>query len=230
LAGGPCQPHGPNVKIIADGKVRYPDVIVACAPAPVTATIVDNPLVVFEVLSEGTGNTDLIEKNREYRATPSIQRYVIVQQTHAAAIVFVRFVRKSEAWPSEIVAGDGAHLSMPEIGIDVPPAELYAGTELIASETAEPTAWSRLAGNRSTAYTTTTTPSFLPALGIIPGARMIDASVLPPSCRPRVKPRGQAQAGIHDLLSLQQRKSWIPACAGMTGGSGPCLNVLGRWH
>jgi hypothetical protein len=26
-----------------------------------------------------------------------------------------------------------------------------------------------------------------------------------------------AQAGIHDLPSLQQRKSWIPACAGMTG-------------
>ncbi len=24
LAGNPCQPHGPNVKIIADGKVRYP--------------------------------------------------------------------------------------------------------------------------------------------------------------------------------------------------------------
>jgi hypothetical protein len=25
-----------------------------------------------------------------------------------------------------------------------------------------------------------------------------------------------AQAGIHDLLWLQQRKPWIPACAGMT--------------
>jgi hypothetical protein len=46
---------------------------------------------------------------------------------------------------------------------------------------------------------------------------MRDASVLPP-----VMP---AQAGIHDLPSLQQRKSWIPACAGMTGGSGPCVNV-----
>jgi hypothetical protein len=51
---------------------------------------------------------------------------------------------------------------------------------------------------------------------------MIDASVLP-----SVMP---AHAGIHDLLSLQQRESWIPACAGMTGGSGLCVNVQGRWY
>jgi addiction module HigA family antidote len=38
---------------------------------------------------------------------------------------------------------------------------------------------------------------------------MIDSSVLPP-----VMP---AHAGIHDLPSLQQRKSWKPAFAGMTG-------------
>jgi len=137
LASGPCQPHGPNVKIIADGKVRYPDVIVARAPVSAKATVVDNPVVVFEVLSDGTVNTDLIDKNLEYRATPSVHRYVIVQQTHVAAIVFAR---QGDMWPSEIVAGDGAHLSIPEIGIDVPLAELYAGIELIAGETAEPTA------------------------------------------------------------------------------------------
>ncbi len=92
--------------------------------------------MVFEVLSEGTANTDLIEKSREYRATPSIQRYVIVQQTHVAAIVFVR---QGDAWPSEIVAGADAHLRLPEIGIDVPLAELYAGIELSADEAAERT-------------------------------------------------------------------------------------------
>jgi hypothetical protein len=33
---------------------------------------------------------NLIDEHREYRSTPSIQRYVAVQQTHQAAIVFVR--------------------------------------------------------------------------------------------------------------------------------------------
>jgi peptide/nickel transport system substrate-binding protein len=34
-----------------------------------------------------------------------------------------------------------------------------------------------------------------------------------------------AQAGIHDFLCCDEDKSWIPACAGMTGGSGPYVNV-----
>jgi virulence-associated protein VapD len=90
LAGTPCRPPGPKVKIIADGRARYPDAIVVCRPVSPTATVADDPVVVFEVLSEGSSETDLIDKNREYRATPSIQRYVVLQQTHKAAIVFVR--------------------------------------------------------------------------------------------------------------------------------------------
>ena len=81
----------------------------------------------FEILSESTANTDLIEKNAEYRATPSIRRYVILDQTHAAAIVFVR---EDEHWLSEIIAGADAVLRMPEIGVEIPLAELYEGVGL----------------------------------------------------------------------------------------------------
>jgi Uma2 family endonuclease len=35
-----------------------------------TATVVDDPVIVFEVLSEGSSETDLMDKNREYRAAP----------------------------------------------------------------------------------------------------------------------------------------------------------------
>jgi hypothetical protein len=55
-----------------------------------------------KVLSEGSSETDPIDKNREYRATPSIQRYVVLQQTHMAAIAFVR---RQDGWLSEIVSG-----------------------------------------------------------------------------------------------------------------------------
>ncbi len=64
---------------------------------------------------------------QEYRATASVQRYVMLDQTNAAAIVFRR---KDDDWVSEIIAGDGAVLRMPEIGVDVPLAELYEGVEL----------------------------------------------------------------------------------------------------
>jgi Uma2 family endonuclease len=127
LAGKRCRPLGPNVKIIADGRARYPDAIVVCRPVSPAATIADDPVVVFEVLSAGSGETDLIDKNREYRATPSIQRYVVLQQTHKAAIVFVR---REAGWLSEIVSGDDASLDLPEIGIAVPLHEIYANAGL----------------------------------------------------------------------------------------------------
>jgi len=127
LMGKPCRPLGPNVKIIVDGRARYPDALVVCQPVSPTASIVENPVVVFEVLSEGTSETDLIDKNREYRATPSIQRYVILQQIHKVAIVFER---RADLWLSEIVSGNGAVLDLPEIGITVPLDEVYANAEL----------------------------------------------------------------------------------------------------
>lgn len=122
LVGRPCKPWGPNMKIVADGRARYPDAFVVCQPVPPTATIADNPVVVFEVVSEGSTGIDLIDKNREYRATPSIQRYVILQQTRVAAVVFAR---RGQDWLSEIVAGSDAILQLPEIDIELPLAEVY---------------------------------------------------------------------------------------------------------
>ena len=123
LAGKSCRPWGPNMKIVVDGRARYPDAFVVWQPVPPTATIADNPVVVFEVVSEGSTATDLIDKNREYRATPSIQRYIILQQTRVAAVAFAR---RGQDWLSEIVAGPDAILQLPEIGIDLPLAEIYA--------------------------------------------------------------------------------------------------------
>ena len=128
LAGKPCRPFGPNVKIVVDGRIRYPDAGVVCRPIAYDATVIEDPVIVFEVLSDGTSKTDLIDKNREYRATPSIQRYVILQQTHVAAIVFVR---RADGWLSEIVSGDEAVLDLPEIDISVPLHEVYANTGLL---------------------------------------------------------------------------------------------------
>ncbi len=75
-----------------------------------------------------TANTDLIVKNAEYRATPSIRRYVILQQTHAGALVFAR---EGEDWIAETLSGDDAVLRMPEIGVEIPLAEFYLDVELV---------------------------------------------------------------------------------------------------
>jgi Uma2 family endonuclease len=126
LAGGPCRPYGPNVKILVAGRVRYPDVMVVCSPQDRRATIADAPVVVFEVLSASTSRTDRIEKAQEYFATPSIQRHVILEQDSIAATALERL---EQAWQSTPLTADGV-LAMPEIGVSLPLAECYAGVEI----------------------------------------------------------------------------------------------------
>ena len=130
LRGKPSQPFGSVLKVRTPTSIRYPDAFVACATDPMTATVASDPVVVFEILSKSTARQDLGIKNTEYQATPSIQRYVILHQTHRGAEVFYR---TEEEWAHEFLTGDQAVLDMPEIGISIPLAEIYEGLPL-ASE------------------------------------------------------------------------------------------------
>ena len=127
LAGKPCRPCGPNVKILAGHSVRYPDVLVTCSPIPRGTTVIDGPVVVFEVLSKDSGRTDRIEKLRDYRETPSIRHYVILEQTSIAASVFGRG-GEDENWVATVLT-EGDVLQLPELGIELPLAECYAGLD-----------------------------------------------------------------------------------------------------
>jgi Uma2 family endonuclease len=119
----PCQFFGSDLKIAVSGSIRYPDGFVACAPVARDSTVVYEPVVIVEVLSDSTGRIDSITKNREYAATPSVMRYVMLSQYEMAATVFER---AGEDWVGHVLAV-GSLLTMPEIGIEVPLAELYEG-------------------------------------------------------------------------------------------------------
>ncbi len=112
------------------GSIRYPDAFIVCSPMKRGATIVTEPVGVFEVLSPSTATTDHIVKNQEYRDTPSIQRYVMLEQDQQAATVFTR---AGDDWVGHVMAGDVV-LTMPEIGVEVPLAELYEGVAFATSE------------------------------------------------------------------------------------------------
>ena len=110
------------MKIEVAGSIRYPDAFVVCTPLPLDAKVVRDIVVVFEVLSPSTAGTDQFVKNQEYRATPSIRRYVMLAQDHIAATVFAR---EGEDWIGRVLAA-GDMLIMPEIGIELSLAEFYA--------------------------------------------------------------------------------------------------------
>jgi len=134
LAGKPCRPFGPNAKILAAGRVRYPDAIITCTPQDRKATIVGEPIVLFEVAREGTSRTDRIDKVLEYRTIPSMQRYIIVEQDAIAATVFER---TATDWIGRVFTGQVV-LAVPEAGIEIPLVDLYADVEIAIPESGKP--------------------------------------------------------------------------------------------
>ena len=126
LRGSPCRAFRGDLKILVAGRVRYPDAVVTCTPVPRGSDILPDPVVVFEVISPRTAGTDRIAKNDEYRATPSILRYVMLEQDRIAATVFVR---ADGDWIGRIVSGP-AEMALPELAITLPLADLYRNVDL----------------------------------------------------------------------------------------------------
>jgi Uma2 family endonuclease len=133
LRGTSCEPFGPDAGIATIGNaVRYPDALVTCTKAPGTDRVVPGAVVVFEVLTPTSGRTDRIEKLREYLAVPSIRRYVILEHTSVGLTDHTR-LRSDDPWIATALT-HGDVLRMPEIGIEIPIAEFYEGTDILGSQ------------------------------------------------------------------------------------------------
>ena len=129
LRGTPCRVRGSEVKIKAGSSYRYPDAFVRCTPVERGSTVTDDPVVIFEIISPSTERKDRTVKLREYRAIPTLQRYVLLEQDGAAATTYTR---TDTGWIVDQL--DGAEvLDMPEIGISIPMAELYDGLDFSAA-------------------------------------------------------------------------------------------------
>jgi Uma2 family endonuclease len=125
LRGSHCTPLGQGMKIEVAGRIRYPDALVVCSPVGRKATVIKDPVVVFEVLSDSTAHIDQFEKLREYTAASSIRRYVILGQDIIGATVYVR---DGDRMVVETVAR-GETLMLPEIGVEIPLDDIYRDAE-----------------------------------------------------------------------------------------------------
>ncbi len=133
LQGKPCHVRGPTLKVEVAGRIRYPDAFVFCSAATRDQTVIKDPVVVFEVLSPSTSHIDRIEKLREYPATASIRRYVLLEQDAVAATVYLK---QDATWTVSVLT-DGERLVMPEIEADMPLSAIYADVELPDRTSAE---------------------------------------------------------------------------------------------
>ena len=125
LRGRRCYSRGSEIKVEIGPKYRYPGAFVSCTRVAPNATIAADPVVIFEILSESTAKTDRTTKLIEYQSLPSVQRYVLLEQDQALVTVITR---GDTEWTIKMLDANEI-LSMPEIDVEVPMAELYEGLE-----------------------------------------------------------------------------------------------------
>ena len=116
-----CEALAGDLKVIVDGRVRYPDVVVTCAPLDGFGDIVPEPIVVVEVLSESTARIDRKQKVDEYHRKPSIEHYLILKQD---AVEGVLFSRDGLDWREEPV-GRSVSIVFKALDVTIPLAEVY---------------------------------------------------------------------------------------------------------
>jgi len=137
VQGKGCRPLGPDAGLATIGDtVRYPDALVTCSKVEGNARVVPGVVVVFEVLSPSNNRTGRIVKLREYRAVSSIRRYVIVEHASVDLTVYARS-GADEDWTATALTVEEI-LHMPEIGIEIPIAELYEDVDL-STDSGNPT-------------------------------------------------------------------------------------------
>ncbi len=129
LKGTGCTPLGPDAGVATIGDaVSYPDALVTCTRGSGTDRLIPGVVVVFEVLSPTSGRVDRIDKLLEYRAVPTILRYIILESTSVGIAIYARADGQAP-WIATALT-DSDVLSMPEIGAEVPVAEFYEGTDV----------------------------------------------------------------------------------------------------
>lgn len=129
LRGSGCRPFGSDMRVIANGAVRYPDISVVCRPVDDKEDRLTDPIVVIEVLSSSTEHVDRGRKKFDYFATPSVRQYVIVEQNERLVDLYSR---ADAGWVNEVIVGD-ATLNLSSVGVELPLDAIYEDTELDAT-------------------------------------------------------------------------------------------------
>lgn len=119
--GTRCEALAGDVKVIVAGRVRYPDVVVSCADLIGGADVVTDPVLVVEISSASTARTDRVAKLEEYRRTPSIQHYLLLEQEAKEGTLYTR---DGETWRAEVLNAFG-EVALGALGVAIPMAEIY---------------------------------------------------------------------------------------------------------
>lgn len=108
----------------------YPDGMVVCGERNFTntkQTQLINPILILEVLSEGTKAYDRTDKFRFYRSIPSLKEYLIISADKPLVETF--FKQEEGLWRIGSAQGLSANIYLFTFDFDIPLSPIYAKTK-----------------------------------------------------------------------------------------------------
>jgi Uma2 family endonuclease len=127
LKGSGCSPYGSDVGVRThDLSLRYPDVTIICGHNDEQSDAlfeIDNPRVVFEILSPSTRRLDLETKLQEYCATVSLDAIIYIDPDAET----IRILRRNadRGWDDREVE-PGADVVLTSLGVTLSRADIFA--------------------------------------------------------------------------------------------------------
>ncbi|RYG48125.1 Uma2 family endonuclease [bacterium] len=127
LKGTGCRRFDGDAKvwIAATGDYLYPDACVACPPHFIdeAAGAIDNPMIVFEVLSPSTEARDRGIKFERYVTLDSLREYVLISSERVAVETFVR--QPDGRWLWSLVNDQSGTLLLESLDAQMSLSDLY---------------------------------------------------------------------------------------------------------
>lgn len=128
LQDKPCRPFDSDTLVNSKqhNLFAYPDLSIVCGPAEWEkwrgVGFIQNPIVIFEVLSASTQLEDRTLKVEAYRTIPSVETIVLVESEK----VFVSVLQRKEAlWEMTGLREISDTLNLDSVGISIPMEEIY---------------------------------------------------------------------------------------------------------
>ena len=130
LDGSPCQVFAEGMKVLAEERSLYPDVLVTCGKSAAgDETTVTDPKLVIEVLSPSTEGYDKRNKFALYRTLSSLAEYVLIDPSDFTVEVFTR--AEAGAW-TFVDQSQAGKMTLSSIELVLPLEAVFKGVERAA--------------------------------------------------------------------------------------------------
>ena len=109
----------------------FSDLIVKPLPIQWDRQLTDDPILIVEILSEGTATFDREIKATDYREIRSVQEILLIDSRCSRLELHQR---RGFDWQSQIVSSRAGTISLNSVGIEISMAELYEGLVFAENE------------------------------------------------------------------------------------------------